>query len=374
MNESVPSFMQLLGRKPRICLVKQSIYKDLYNCQPGQSSKDIFMSSNMRSGPVGLLTAFDCDFRIVNVDQASECQVWRQKVDHCKHGDVASFLALELKEYVQLDGTKRRHADYMSDVDAVDWGAYDIVISYDIAVPTRVCKAFPNVLWSYYITEGCMPEFQNSLSRPIPGYCASFNHHFRNDDELLLPLYGIKQNQYSLEFPYFIQYVGCLAEILDVTAPDSARFGCILDPRAKNLLNPDQYRQLERFGPVRKVSGHIVNIAKNLLQSKYYIRLGNKPVMGNSSIEAIAGGTLFIGSAHGIKNRALIPRENWVRAQEFGNEQFEEVLALIENLESDDAAFTRQRDQQRRLVDSLCFQRPLNQLFDIFEKHLKGAN
>ncbi len=375
MSQAIVSkFAHALGRKPKICLVKQAVYKDLYNCPAGQSAKDIFQSSNMRSGPIGLLTQFDCDFRIVKVDPAIECQIWKQKVDYCKHGDTADFLALESREFAQLDGAKRRHSDFMTAVDAVDWGAYDMVISYDIAVPARVCKIFPSILWAYYITEGCMPEFRESLVRPVEGYRASFNHHFRDDRDLSLPLYGVLSKSHSLEFPYFLQYFGCFAELLNIAAPDGERSGCILDSRAKNILSDEQYGRLERFGPVRKVSGHISNIATDLLRSKYYIRFGNKPVMGNSSIEAIAGGALFIGSAHGIKNRSLIPRENCVRTQEFGNEQFDEVITMLEGLETNEETMTRQRETQRRLLDRLCYQRPLEHLFGIFQNHLEERN
>jgi hypothetical protein len=329
----------------------------------------------MRSGPVGLLTRFDCDFRIVTLDPAEECQVWVEKVTHCKHGDAASYLALESREYPQLDGTKRRHKDFATDSESVDWGAYDIVISYDIAVPLRVRRRFPKVFWAYYVTEGCMPEFRRSLERPVEGFDVSFNHHFRVDSALATPLDGARQlGSYSLEFPYFLQYQGCFADILGVNAPDEERSGCILDPRARNVLSDSQYDRLGKFGPVRKIEGHIANIAKHLLKSKYYIRFGNKPVMGNSSIEAIAGGTLFIGSAHGIKNKSLLPSENWVRTQEFCNNQFDEIIAMIEQLESDDELFCRRRDLQRQLLDHLCFQRPLEHLFQHFSRHLQAGH
>ena len=36
----------------------------------------------------------------------------------------------------------------------IDWSAYDIVVSIDVAVPTRVVEAFPGVMWCYYWIEG----------------------------------------------------------------------------------------------------------------------------------------------------------------------------------------------------------------------------
>ena len=46
----------------KVALIKQDIYSDLYIAKPGD--KDFFKKSPRRSGPLGLVETFDCDFFI----------------------------------------------------------------------------------------------------------------------------------------------------------------------------------------------------------------------------------------------------------------------------------------------------------------------
>ena len=70
----------------RVALVKQSSYADLYSLPTRKDGSgcrkgfDIYGSSNFRSGPVGLLANFDCDFIIVNCFDAPECSIWQYRL------------------------------------------------------------------------------------------------------------------------------------------------------------------------------------------------------------------------------------------------------------------------------------------------------
>lgn len=362
LRPSIKAVLDEFGTLPKICLVKQNVYKDLYNSPPNSSPRDLLLSSNMRTGPAGLLAAFPVDFRIVEVAPDPECSVWKQKITDCRHGDLSLFESNITRKHKQIDGGHRSHQDFTVSVDEVDWGIYDIVICYDIAIPRRVCVEFPHVYWACFITEGCMPEFRSSLQRQVPGYQVVLNHHFRPDEDLDKPLSGVHLGAHVIEFPYFLQYSGCFHDILCRSFDNEERSGVILDPRTKGILSSQQLLVLAQFGPVRAVGGLVWQMLDALMASKYYVRLGNHKVLGNSSIEAIASGTLFIGSRYGIKNPYLLGREVTLASVEFGEKQFDELITLLSALESDKSHFETSVFNQRDRLDYLCFIRPVRQL------------
>ena len=52
----------------------------------------------------------------------------------------------------------------------VKWEEFDIVVSIDIAVSKKITDAYPQVVWAYFITEGCMRSYKTSIEYPIDGY------------------------------------------------------------------------------------------------------------------------------------------------------------------------------------------------------------
>ena len=139
------------------------------------------------------------------------------------------------------------------------------------------------------------------------------------------------------------------------------RSGVLLDPNTKNILSEQQLKSLEKYGPVRKISGCVWHVIDALLQSKYYIRLGNKPVMGNSSIEAVASGCLFISSPLGIKNNPFVNEETRLNSDDL-NTQFEYLQDRLNYFEMNEDLLNEQLKIQRDLLDYLCFTRPMGEI------------
>jgi len=139
------------GNRPRICVVKASGTYDLFTVT-GPALAQIVSSSNMRSGPIGLWEAFDCEARIVSDDNAPECaegrKQWRRYVEGWEYRQPPSEPA-----------------------ESVDWSQYDIVISIDIAVPTRIVRLFPTVMWCHYFIEGGPNSVKGyAAGSPLYGY------------------------------------------------------------------------------------------------------------------------------------------------------------------------------------------------------------
>lgn len=369
MNDEIINFLSRLKRKPKIALVKQNIYRDLYNCEFNASAKDKLLSSNQRTGPVGLLAAFNPDFYIVNVEPDEETSIWTEKYQHSTHFSREGLLATKEQDFFQIDGGFRKQSNLTVDLHSVDWNKYDFVITYDYAIPSRVAKAFSSPIWCNYVTEGFMPSFKRAIEYLPDGYSINFNHHFRPESELKnlsANLYDdVNEGRHSLDFPYFIQYHGCFHDILGASI-STPRSGVVLDPSTKNLLSESQINELKKFGEVKEISGCVWHVIDALINSKYYLRLSDRYVLGNSSIEAVASGCLFISSPLGIKNRYLM--EDEAVAHGIGlNNQFDSALNLIRNFEKNEIICETVLQKQRNKLNYLCFIRPLSEIFKLKE-------
>ena len=352
---------------PKIALVKQNVYEDLYNCKYNISALDKLLSSNQRTGPVGLLAAFNPDFYIVEIEADDESSIWREKYQHLSIFTEDGLLSNRDHDFYRRDGSYQRQSSLTVNPNTIDWNQYDYVITYDYAVPSRIAKAFPGPIWCNYVTEGFIPAFKQATQSLPDGYSINLNHHFRPDDVLqastenLYP--DITEGSHSFDFPYFIQYYGCFHDLYK-TPLTSPKHGVVLDPDTKDILSVRQIEELEKIGPVTKISGCVWDVIEALLAAKYYLRLSDRAVLGNSSIEAVASGCLFLTSPVGIKNWYLMDERATANGSDL-SQQFENALKLINNFEKNPALHQEVVMKQREKLNYLCFERPLSQLLKI---------
>ena len=156
-----------------------------------------------------------------------------------------------------------------------------------------------------------------------------------------------------------MQYFGVMHDILGKPR-EMKRDGVIIDPHTFKFLNEKQLSALSEFGEVRRVNGNVWNVIDNLMMSKYYIRLGDKPVLGNSMIEAVASGCLFITSPRGVKNSSLFLPEATLLTVGFDDDQFAELLIKLREISNSEDIYTNLINRQRMLLDMLCWSRPLD--------------
>jgi hypothetical protein len=354
-------------KRLKVALVKQVIYHDLYNCKYNASELEMMRSSNMRTGPLGLIAAFDTHSYLINVEADRECQIWREKYQHSTHWTEEDILSIAEKEFYKYDNLYVKQKSLSVDADSIDWSQYDFVISYDYAIPARIALKHPKVVWCLCVTEGFMPSFKSALISLLPGYTLNLNHHFRLSSKLGEPLHGVVQGSDSIDCPYFLQYFGVMHDILKKPR-FSSREGIVIDPKTFKLLNEKQLNQLSKFAPIRRVSGSVWDVIDNLINSKFYVRLGDAAVLGNSSIEAVSSGCLFISSPIGIKNNSLFLPQTTLKRVKFDDEQFDELLDKLTELSKDKDLFTDLLSQQRILLDSLCWERPIKSIIELIDK------
>lgn len=337
----------------RILLVKQEVHNDLYYRVSPAAPEDIVYSSVMRSGPVALFTALGADFAVVKTDPAPECNVWRQKVTDCRHHSVEYFEGFkgEIKRYRH----SYDHAKVSVPVDAIDWDSYDLVISIDIAVPTRIVEAHPNTVWAYYISEPCMSVYKASIAEPQFGYDLFLTLGFQMER----PAYTSAR---VLEFPYFLQYAGCFEDLDGVRNPSfEARTGVSVETHSLKLWDEGQNETVDReVGPVFRGWFDLKTKIANLRASKYHLRTDGKAIWGNSLIEAAACGALIVSTPVLLKHRLIVP--------DLKVKDFDRMLEVVERLETEPDFRQACMLQQDMMLDEICFLRPMRDLAEAIER------
>jgi hypothetical protein len=199
---------------PKIAVVKQEVYQDLYCCPYGSALPDLISSSLKRSGPVAFFSRLGADFWIVKTEDDTECNIWRQKCTDCLQASPEHYESLKTKPFKNgEEGHTQAQGEFSVPGDSIPWEQYDIVVSFDISVPARITRKYPKTVWAYCLGEPCMSAYSASHKEPIVGYDLFLNQRFR-----LLPV-GYTIPAHEIEFPYYFQYYGCFG---DVYGPEAA--------------------------------------------------------------------------------------------------------------------------------------------------------
>lgn len=336
----------------RVLLVKQDVHNDLYCTVSPASSRDIVYSSLMRSGPVGLFTALDADFAVVKVDPAPECNVWKQKATDCKHNPPEYYEAF--RGPIKRARQTYDHSLVAVAVDEIDWAAYDLVISIDIAVPTRIVKAHSDIVWAYYVSEPCMSLYAASLAGPQFGYDLFLTLGFKRER----PSYPSPR---AIEFPYFLQYAGCFDDLDGSSNPPfDKRTGVSVETHSLKLWSEEDNARVEtEVGPVYRGFFDAGTKIANLRASKFHLRTDGKGIWGNSLIEAMACGALVVATPNHLKHRLVAPP---LLVSDFDG-MIEAVRALERDMDFRNACLA----QQETMLNEICFLRPMRDLAKAME-------
>lgn len=348
---------------PRMALVKQDVCEDLY-CAPSDASpRTLLESTQLRSGPIALLSKVKAHFHVLETDPAPECQIWKERATDL-HWDTLDFFASYRDRIPGCDYGQKRFA---VNPQAIDWSQYDIVISIDVAVPAAVTRQFPRTAWAYYVREIKAPSYNRGLTAPAAGQDLFLNHGFRWNPPATA--------KHVVEFPYHLQFAGCFHELFQLPF-DAPRQGTFVDHHTLVLMSNQDRERLAAFGPVagpvlpshlRYEGGKSVpprrtmdpDLRERLLGSKYFlITPGERSVFGTALVEAIAAGCLAIGSPTALRTHGFIfsPRTS--------ADNIDEAIEILRNFENDPAAYQSEVQRQRLLIDWLCYVRPLLALFD----------
>lgn len=378
LHESDVAQLLLSGRRqlaerldrgiPRVVVVKQDVNEDLYCCPPNASAAEIVDSTLLRTGPVALFSDLNADFLIVRTEDDPECSVWKERATVLKWDSLEFFASYQSK----IPGREFGQSSLAVSVDDVDWGQYDIVVSMDVCVPSRIALQHPKTLWCYYIREIKAPAYKASLTAAMPGYNRVLNHHFRLNHSTL--------PAHVLEFPYHLQYYGCFHQLFGWKLPEQAeRQGVFADHHTMLRLSPEGRAELRLFGWLastihegdREVIPSSERLARRtmdpdlkarLLNSRFFlITPGQRSVFGTALIESIAAGCLAIGRPEAFRSHGYLFSDATSAAST------NEAIEKMKRLSDDPDLLHKEIARQRTLIDFVCFVRPLLDLIQALD-------
>lgn len=349
------------NQKLKIALIKQVVLPDLYVCETKARLEEVLFSSIMRVGPIGLFHEFDTDFFIVDVDEARECQIWKEINQTPINGPVELLLELKNKTINQIPGQEFKqpgcditNGHFAVSVNTIEWGKYDIVISINISVPSIIVRSFPKILWCYMLME---PDLK--LDQVYFRYDVSFNHNISG-----IPYYYPS----VIDFPFTFLSPGQIENIVKTDLNrDSLKRGIFCDiscskpQRQEKIIKEKPYHLLKLEQTGHELIIHNQNIRKNLFNlydSKYFIKLGGSHIRGNSIIEAISAGVLVIGNPTELSLNVLLPTQCCVKS-------IEDAISLVNDLDRNNDKYKELLYTQRALLKFCGFDRPKESLLNI---------
>jgi hypothetical protein len=327
----------------KVCLTKQRSTYDLY-ARTGPDLRTIVESSNWRSGPIGLWEAYDCEMRIVHDSTAPECQFGK------------NLWAQYVKDWDLFPEDCSTEA-----AEDVDWSAYDVVISLDIAVPTAVVKRHPDVLWCCtFIEVHTTGKYDRRvIGHPRFGYNVLLNHHLPHDllDPSAPALRSMRRERRAiLDYPYYVQSAHSV-QLLYPELAASPRTGICLTHHSRQVLTEPQRQALARFGPLQIDYVTCADLLQALAVSKYLIYHPDTDARaGNAVIEAISAGALVL--VPGTKLWGY--PELLADAPAFTD--FDGLVDVLTRLESQPELYDQERARQAQRVQEWCYENPVRNL------------
>ena len=327
----------------RIALVRQSA--SLVTYQAGSSSSSWIataLTTKGHPGPFSLLAELGADFLVVRQEPDPETFAWRGK--HQGDPDPA-------ETFRRMEAYRQEEESLPGVVNCGDvrWEDYDLVITLDIPVPTRIVQRARSTLWAYFSIEAGGPLVEQSLLGPAAGYHLFLNHHFRR--------YRVRppNRAHMLEFPFSFQSRrswSALAAHLGIGG--QPRSGVVADlPSAGEIPEP------------RDAGVHLMGVDNGRLDlaglaalygsKKYALRLDPRRRWGNWLVEVVQAGCLFLGRPDTLDNLSPLLPALAVR-------DYREARAVMARLDADPALFSTLHQLQSDITEHVAFRRPLADL------------
>ena len=340
----------------KIALVKQDVYQDLYVCPA--SEKDpvkILFTSMGRVGQIGLFTKLNADFYIVKEEDTEECRTYKKVLPHmAEHLKMLKTTTLNNLpgQGFKMPGSDKSNGYYAVSCHDVDWGNYDIVISINISLPSKLFREYPDTLFCYMIGEANL-----ATKRVKFGYDVCLNQEARGK---------VATKTGVIDFPYTFVGVDCLEKLLyRFLGKESKKSGIYSE------INSSTERPIVNIPPAfagLKSMGHPINLHKQLISanlieiynSKYFLKIGGRKLRGNSVIESISLGTPVLMNPNDVIHKELLPEEAWITTQE-------DAYRKIEYLDKNADAYNDLLMKERDLLSKYIYQAPLKSLLNCLD-------
>ncbi len=340
-------------KKLKVALVKQDVYQDLYVCPAGTNDPLALLCSSMgRVGPIGLFTKLNADFFIVREEPTRECQTYRKVLPHM--ADSLKLLKTTTLNQLpgqafKVPGSDKSNGYYAVSYKDVSWDSYDIIISLNVSLPTRLVSRHPRTLFCYMIGEANL-----ATKRVAFGYDVCLNQEARGH---------VATKTGVVDFPYTFVGADCLQTLLyQFLGRNSEKRGiyCEINSSTERpvVTTPPTFSGLTSLGhPIRLHKQLISENLTEIYDSKYFVKIGGRRLRGNSIIESISLGTPVLMNPNDVTHKELLPKEAWIVTQE-------DAYRRIEHLETHRDAYDDLLHKQRDLLNKYVYKAPLDSLMN----------
>lgn len=341
----------------RVAFVKQSSYVDLYTrpnvgTDSAPSDREVYESSNFRSGPVGLLAHFDTDFIIVKCADTLESKIWEYRLTNEATGS---------QETAERRNRRRSAQDEVAvDADTVDWSQYDIVICMENAVPSQVASQYPETVWATMLEWFGMPQFKRYLFKPPAGYDVFLTQLFSK-----LPFDSILPSS-TLSWPYGLIHSSSFTDL--GYSDREGRNRIVVDRNASEALESfggdvDFRERLDVLGGM-----NIKQFVSIMRQAKYYTSFGTKRYLwGNGTLDTAALGALILTDRAQLINPSIVAPSCHVS-------DAKELVKKIECFDQNPELYAEALLEQQQRLNYFAFWRPLGGLHRFVEKQSRFAS
>jgi len=340
----------------RIALVKQSTYCDLYSKPDSTMIADIICSSWHRTGPLGLFTEFNTTFLIVHPELDTECRVWEEKKAYWKNNPVRE------KDDRFRHGVQEKVAVWSHEV---DWSRFDLVIAIENAVPGRITRAYPGVVWATLLEHHKMRPYKSYLAHPPSGYDAFLNLRYGPNPQSLV------RREHVIDWPYNFTTPGALKRTMHPRSKATPASQDARDSTAKPftvLLEDNQNPAVElafKNSSIPYAKGCCSTLAgyfEVLLKSSALVFSSpTRPLGGLAMLDAASAGLLLIGNPKRLWNPYLVVPELAVTAPV-------DAVRVAQKLANNDGFRDQMVLRQSARLQWFGFTRPLTQLANLVMK------
>jgi hypothetical protein len=331
----------------RVAVVRQAAYRGAYPGGGDRSWPRLVLTAYAHLGPFSFLADLGADYFVVRQTPDPETFLWKQKFLNDPDPE-KSFRAVQLWQQEQAA------QNTLTDCEQVRWENYDLVVSLDIAVPSRITRQAKKTVWAYFSVEAGGALQKDSLHRPVPGYQLFLNHGFRRFRS------RPRNRSHVLEFPFSFQSASAWIQLVkEIGQFPSSRGGTVVDKSTWNGLDKE-----ERHVGWTPISGNAREYVRRMSSAKFAVRIDSIRRWGNWSIEAVQAGCLFLGNPDSLAMPALLLPGLAVQNPE-------KAQNTLRRLEKNPELFACARRTQSLLAEHLAFRRPLAELTEKIKSMLK---
>ena len=264
----------------KIAFIKEACYQDLWIGDNHDTTSDLIKSSLQRTGPIGLLEIFRSDFFIVKSNNSNAGQKIRFSQIPKDYLSKEDYRLIENSK-IKINSSRlplRCPNDFAIEPEKINWSKYDIVISLNFAVPIKIRRKHPDILWICMTGEGRFP---------VQSLCWDY---FITHDYPNTPI----ANRKTIDMPYTFIPPRFISHKFK-TSKNKRNIFIEINSQSDQSKSQLLFKNFNSLN--LNVAFHSENIEENLQKlasSKYFIKLRGRPVRGNSFLEAMSAGSLCL--------------------------------------------------------------------------------